>query len=196
MNITEHEMRGLLAGKCLPGDMRVNEELPAYLVRKFAEAKAERDALAAENAYLLPKAASELSNAWVMHKYWVGIQAALMHMQVGRSYEAEQWLKGTIAGPELEAPNLKLSDEIDAWANEQSKDSISHSRALEIIKAETPATDAYLNSVRVDAVESFAHHQRVIADALARREEQRSHRITACRAEDFAAQLRVGKDGE
>lgn len=64
------------------------------------------------------------------------------------------------------------------------------------INIKTPATDAYLNSVRVDAVESFAHHQRVIADALARREEQRSHRITACRAEDFAAQLRVGKDGE
>lgn len=46
MNITEHEMRGLLAGKCLPGDMRVNEQLPAYLARKFAELKAERDALA------------------------------------------------------------------------------------------------------------------------------------------------------
>lgn len=37
MNITEHEMRGLLTGKCVPGDMQVNEELPAYLVRKFAE---------------------------------------------------------------------------------------------------------------------------------------------------------------
>jgi len=49
MNITEHEMRGLLTGKCLPGDMLVNEELTAYLVRKFAELKAERDALAAEN---------------------------------------------------------------------------------------------------------------------------------------------------
>lgn len=48
MNITEHEMRGLLNGKCLPGDMRVNEELPAYLVRKFTELKAEKDALAAE----------------------------------------------------------------------------------------------------------------------------------------------------
>jgi len=49
MNITEHEMRGLLTGKCLPGDMRVNEELPAYLVRKFAELQAQGDALAAEN---------------------------------------------------------------------------------------------------------------------------------------------------
>ena len=53
MNITEHEMRGLLAGKCLPGDMRVNEELPAYLVRKFAELKTQRDALAAENASMM-----------------------------------------------------------------------------------------------------------------------------------------------
>jgi len=44
MNITEHEMRGLLTGKCLPGDMRVNEELPAYLVRKFAELKDAHDA--------------------------------------------------------------------------------------------------------------------------------------------------------
>lgn len=37
MKITEHEMRGLLAGKCLPGDMRLNEDLPSYLVRKVDE---------------------------------------------------------------------------------------------------------------------------------------------------------------
>lgn len=116
------------------------------------ELQAQRDALAAENAYLLPKAASELSNAWVLHKYWVGIHAALMHLRVGRIYEVEQWLQNTVAGPGIEAPNLKLTEEIDAWATEQSKDSISHSRALEIMKAETPATDAYLNSLRADAI--------------------------------------------
>ena len=48
MKITEHEMRGLLAGKCLPGDMRVNEELPAYLVRKFDELQQKLDAMAKE----------------------------------------------------------------------------------------------------------------------------------------------------
>lgn len=37
MKVTEHEMRGLLTGKCVPADMLVNEELPAYLVRKFAD---------------------------------------------------------------------------------------------------------------------------------------------------------------
>lgn len=195
MKITETEMRELITGKAMPADIFVGESIAAYLVRKFTNLHTERDALAAENAYLLPKAASELSNAWVLHKYWVGIQAALMHMQVGRSYEAEQWLKGTIAGPGIEAPNHKLTEHIDAWANEQSKDSISHSRALEIIKAETPTTDAYLNSVRAEGVEMFAHQQRVIADSLSG-DEQRSHRITACRAEDFANQLRAGKDGE
>lgn len=37
MKVTEHEMRGLLTGKCVPADMLVNEELPAYVVRKFAD---------------------------------------------------------------------------------------------------------------------------------------------------------------
>ncbi|AXH43557.1 hypothetical protein HOV55_gp39 [Erwinia phage vB_EhrS_59] len=35
MSFSENEMRGLLTGKCIPGDMKVNEELPSYLVRKF-----------------------------------------------------------------------------------------------------------------------------------------------------------------
>jgi len=46
MKITEHEMRGLMAGKCLPGDMRLNEDLPAYLVRKFDELQQKLDAMA------------------------------------------------------------------------------------------------------------------------------------------------------
>ncbi|UIL51563.1 hypothetical protein LZU96_15195 [Pantoea agglomerans] len=58
-----------------------------------------------------------------------------------------------------------------------------------------PELDAERNNLRAEGVESFAHQQRVIADSLSG-DEQRSHRITACRAEDFAAQLRAGKDGE
>jgi len=37
MTITSEEMRGILKGKCLPGDLRVNEEIPDYLARKFAD---------------------------------------------------------------------------------------------------------------------------------------------------------------
>ncbi|EBS4564757.1 ead/Ea22-like family protein [Salmonella enterica subsp. enterica serovar Tanger] len=46
------EMEGFLRGKCLPGDMKVNETNAEYLVRKFAEADARCAALAAENAAL------------------------------------------------------------------------------------------------------------------------------------------------
>ena len=52
-----HEMEGFLRGKCLPGDMLVNETNAEYLIRKIsgleAQAKqlaAERDAVVAEMA--------------------------------------------------------------------------------------------------------------------------------------------------
>ncbi|GEM_PF-2411713 len=109
---------------------------------------ARADALVAENAYLLPKAASELSNAWVLHKYWVGIQVALMHVREGRLHDGMVWLQNTISGPGIEAPELKEFAEIEAWAAEQQKDSIGHVRALEIIKAETPDTAAALAAIR------------------------------------------------
>ncbi|NIG73521.1 hypothetical protein F3J34_07910, partial [Klebsiella sp. Ap-873] len=47
--------------------------------------------------------------------------------------------------------------EIEAWAVEQQKDSISAARALEIIKAETPATDAALAEIRNDALTQYAN---------------------------------------
>ncbi|HFI1973667.1 TPA: hypothetical protein ACJ75O_004162, partial [Yersinia enterocolitica] len=114
------EMHGLITGKCVAGDMKVNESVAEYLVRKIANIEDQRNAalntctligealgikgavagdtiakvhqLVGENAVLTDKAASELSNAWLLHKYWVGIQAALMHMHVGRINEATEWL--------------------------------------------------------------------------------------------------------
>lgn len=47
------EMDGLLKGKCIPRDLKVNETNAEYLVRKFAEAQAKISALAAENAVML-----------------------------------------------------------------------------------------------------------------------------------------------
>ncbi|HDL7029568.1 TPA: hypothetical protein PXM33_000064 [Yersinia enterocolitica] len=112
--------------------------------------------LVGENAALTDKAASELSNAWLLHKYWVGIQVALMHMRVGRINEATEWLIGTVSGPGLEAPNLKLTDEIEDWAEIQQKDTISHAKAVEIIKSEAPATTQALNEIKAQGVMEFA----------------------------------------
>jgi len=163
------------------------------LATSLQAAQQKLDSLAAENAYLLPKAASELSKAWVLHKYWVGIQAALMHLRVGRIYEAEEWLQSTVAGPGIEAPNLKLTEDIDAWATEQSQDSISYSRALEIMKAETPATEAALNVIRTEGIIMFASKQLAAAGDL-------ESTITLERlmldAEEFAGQLRGSQEAK
>ncbi|HAV1906118.1 TPA: hypothetical protein JG938_002793 [Enterobacter hormaechei subsp. steigerwaltii] len=56
------EMEGFLRGKCLPGDLKVNETNAEYLVRKFAEADARCAALAAENAGL--KEAIDATIGW------------------------------------------------------------------------------------------------------------------------------------
>lgn len=50
--MTVYEMEGFLRGKCVPGDLKVNETNAEYLVRKFAEAEAKCAALVAENAGL------------------------------------------------------------------------------------------------------------------------------------------------
>ncbi|HAS0863000.1 TPA: hypothetical protein JG883_001824 [Enterobacter hormaechei subsp. xiangfangensis] len=64
------EMEGFLSGKCLPGDLKVNETNAEYLVRKFAEADARCTALAVENAGL--KAANAEGCKWDGEQ-WVGI---------------------------------------------------------------------------------------------------------------------------
>lgn len=122
----------------------------------YAALEARCAALAAENAYLVPKAASELSNAWVLHKYLIGIQAAIMYLDNGNKKAAQEWLYGTIAGPGFELPDEV--DDIDAWATHQMRGSISHPQALEIIKAEAPATDAFLAEVRAQGVDVAIEH--------------------------------------
>ena len=87
------------------------------------------------------------------------------------------------------------SNDCGSWTWVVNDDEVAKAVISAIASPEIPATDAYLNSVRAEGVEAFARQQRVIADSLSG-DEQRSRRITACRAEDFANQLRAGKDGE
>lgn len=48
--MTVYEMEGFLRGKCIPGDLKVNETNAEYLVRKFGELENKCAALVAENA--------------------------------------------------------------------------------------------------------------------------------------------------
>ena len=163
------------------------EDGPKSVADKFAELEARCAALAAENAYLVPKAASELSNAWVLHKYLIGIQAAIMYLDNGNKKAAQEWLYGTIAGPGFEFPDEV--EDIDAWATHQMRGSISYQQAIEIIKAETPATDAFLAEVRAQGLEMCsAEIQKQTWD-----EREGDGMVAAIDAmEIYAAQLRKG----
>ena len=48
--MTVYEMEGFLHGKCLPGDMKVNETNAQYLVRKFSELQSQNADLAVQLA--------------------------------------------------------------------------------------------------------------------------------------------------
>ncbi|EHN8733900.1 hypothetical protein [Enterobacter hormaechei] len=59
-------MEGFLRGKCLPGDMKVNETNAEYLMRKFAEADAMCAALAAEKEkFAVECAATKIAIAYL-----------------------------------------------------------------------------------------------------------------------------------
>ncbi|MGL3999980.1 hypothetical protein ACR3LR_09220 [Pantoea eucalypti] len=66
---------------------------------------------------------------------------------------------------------------------------------LEAIKPETPATDAYLNSVRAEGVEIFAKHCDE-SSGFIEPEDETLYTLMEEQARNFVAQLRAGKDGE
>ncbi|MDG4538143.1 hypothetical protein PQV92_04840, partial [Klebsiella aerogenes] len=83
--------------------------------------------------------------------------------------------------------------DIDAWATHQMRGSISHPRALEIIKEETPATDRIVAGIKADGVEEFAKH---CDDSIGfvEPEDEELYTLMEEQAREFAKQLREGAD--
>jgi len=153
------EMEGFLRGKCLPGDMLVNETNAEYLVRKFAESEAKYAALAAENAYLLNGAARELNTSWMFHKTMLGAQAALVCLSHGYQAAAREWLEGTTDEAGAEIPDDISVGELHGWfdsqmvSNDGKSGFLTRAEAEEAIKKACPATDAFLAEVRAQGVD-------------------------------------------
>lgn len=101
---------------------------------------------------------------------------------------------------QLAAENATLVNYIDGECYTESKRTGVYTCAG-INKPASPATNAYLNAMRAEGADAFAHTQRLIADEQAlngHSEHARQRRIWASYAEQFAAQLRAsnaGKDG-
>lgn len=125
------EMEGFLRGKCLPGDMKVNETNAEYLVRKFTEleqklAESQREFRAAdatiENLQMqVEKLAAE--NA--------GLKAANAE---GCKWDGEQWVGISIETPATDA----FMDEVRAqgvemfaaWNDKHIKPGVEHKESL------------------------------------------------------------------
>ncbi|EKN5934961.1 TPA: hypothetical protein ACQQX6_004301 [Yersinia enterocolitica] len=125
--------------------------------------KAERDAglalisrLVFENAALTDKAASELSNAWLLHRAVMTIQAALHCIHGTNIYEAQCWLESIADDAELVIPPEMMLSDLQRWFDENMTGLITHAKAVEIIKAEMSATTQALNEIKAQGVDEFA----------------------------------------
>lgn len=129
--MTVYEMEGFLRGKCVPGDLKVNETNAEYLVRKFAELENKCAALAAENAGLKS-------------------EAPLGAIENGRAFadrlENYQF--------ECEGGNLNMCSDWQEFRRcfEYLSEWVMHSQT------EHPATDAFLAEVRAQGVDTFGDY--------------------------------------
>lgn len=92
-----HEMDGFLKGKCLPGDMLVNETHAEYLVRKFAELQSALDVQSARSD--APAAENAAINKFIKDDCWIWDD------------KSEEYFDAADCMPE--------TPETDAWVNEQ-----------------------------------------------------------------------------
>lgn len=141
---------------------------------QIAAIKAERDALAAENA---------------------AFKSAFMPKEIPT--EATDNFSDTAV--------LRIDgDEFHSWQWVDNQDEVIRG-VLSFFKPKSPATDAYLNSVRANAVQALWDDSlndvgQVLAEIRAYDDASEAagivHSEIKERVEDFAAQLRAGKDGE
>ncbi|CFR00991.1 hypothetical protein [Yersinia frederiksenii] len=111
--------------------------------------------LVGENAALTDKAASELSNAWLLHRTMMGAQAALFCVTQGNLGQAREWLEGTTDEAQLEIPDGMYVNGLQRWFDENMTGLITHAQAVEIIKAEMSATTQALNEIKAQGVDEW-----------------------------------------
>lgn len=121
------------------------------------------DAVVAENTFLMNMAASELATSWMFHKTMLGAQAALVCIAQGDIKSARDWLEGTTDEAGAEIPNDITVAGLEDWFNGQMISNggktgfLTRDEAEKAIRAETPATDAFIAEQRAQARKEGAH---------------------------------------
>ncbi|HDL7101397.1 TPA: hypothetical protein PXM79_004208 [Yersinia enterocolitica] len=147
--------------------------------------------LVGENTALTDKAASELSNAWLLHRTMMGAQAALFCITQGNLGQAREWLEGTTDEAQLEIPDGMEVNGMQGWFDENMAGHITHAQALEIIKAEMSATTQALNEIKAQGVDELAEaFNSWTDDSNGDYEAERHWAVASKEALSFAASLR------
>ncbi|WP_410738331.1 hypothetical protein [Citrobacter portucalensis] len=161
--MTVYEMEGFLRGKCLPGDMKVNETNAQYLVRKFSEFE---------------------SNLSESKREFRAADATINNLELKLTDMAVQLANAESKCRELAAENTNKSRCLGFFASviksgEEWTSACEHEYS-EAFK--TPATDAFLAEVRAQGVDALAQTLEGLVAVS----------VTRSYIMEFAAQLRKG----
>ncbi|EAY6005503.1 hypothetical protein IBH76_002402 [Salmonella enterica] len=167
-------MEGFLRGKCIPGDLKVNETNAEYLVRKFSEAEERCAELSARLSMIngLMEAAEQANK--------LAQEATETLVQERNALAAEN------AALKYQEPTLAaMMSCLDAFYADEDVPERAMMAAYNILRKSisTPDTDAFLAEVRAHGVEMFSEKfggGTLISDMVKEI------------AKDFAAQLRKG----
>nr|WP_263009132.1 hypothetical protein [Cronobacter sakazakii] len=187
---TQH---GMLDASSLAQRMAGQLEVLAAVLREKTKRS---DALVAENTFLMNMAARELTTAWMFHKTMLGAQAALVCVAQGDIKSARDWLEGTTDEAVAELPDGITVAGLQSWfdsqmvSNDGKNGFLTRDEAEKAIRAETPATDAFLREVRAQGVEMFSEQQRSFIGKPSKNDAASSY--CSREAIKFADQLRKG----
>lgn len=163
MNV--YEMEGFLRGKCLPGDMKVNERNAQYLVRIFSEMQSQNAELAVQLANAESKC-RELAAENVAVKECAS--DVMRHVYRSKTY-------------------LDSNRVVDAIQGIQC--------AIERKAGKTPATDTFLAEVRASGVDALVERRLTaarLAKEAGHEITARDLEDEAIRARFFAVEIRKG----
>lgn len=140
-----YEMEGFLRGKCIPGDMKVNETNAEYLVRKFSEADSEITHLKKKLSVInsLVEAAEQTSK--------------LAQEATEKLVQERDQLAAENAGLKASIPQQRnVEFDNDSMDDISLAEDVGFNDAIERMKinmSKTPSTDAFLAEVKREATE-------------------------------------------
>lgn len=178
-----YEMEGFLRGKCIPGDLKVNETNAEYLVRKFSEAEERCAELSARLSMIngLIEAAEQANK--------LAQEATETLVQERNALAAEN------AALKYQEPTLTaMMSCLDAFYADEDVPERAMMAAYNILRKSisTPATDAFLAEVRAQGADELAELYFTLAAHEANRYIADSWRESARFAKDYAVQIRKG----